>query len=51
MSVIVFAFTVYMIPGLWGAPLKSISAFLPPMATQDFDLSPIPGGNNKRRAG
>jgi thiol:disulfide interchange protein len=45
MSVIVFAFVVYMIPGLWGAPLKSISAFLPPMATQDFDLSPIPGGN------
>ena len=46
MSVIVFAFVVYMIPGLWGAPLKSISAFLPPMATQDFDLSPIPGGNS-----
>ncbi|MES2377086.1 MAG: cytochrome c biogenesis protein CcdA [Bacteroidota bacterium] len=45
-SVIVFAFTIYMIPGLWGAPLKSISAFLPPMATQDFDLSPIPGGTN-----
>jgi thiol:disulfide interchange protein len=46
LSVIVFAFTIYMIPGLWGAPLKSISAFLPPMATQDFDLSPIPGGTN-----
>lgn len=43
-AVIVFAFVVYMVPGLWGAPLKSISAFLPPMATQDFDLSPIPGG-------
>jgi thiol:disulfide interchange protein len=42
-AVIVFAFVVYMIPGLWGAPLKSISAFLPPMATQDFDLSQIPG--------
>ncbi|MES2275650.1 MAG: thioredoxin family protein [Bacteroidota bacterium] len=35
----IFAFTVYMIPGLWGAPLKSISAFLPPLSTQDFDLS------------
>lgn len=34
-----FAFTVYMIPGLWGAPLKSISALLPPLSTQDFDLS------------
>ncbi|WP_166332647.1 protein-disulfide reductase DsbD family protein [Sphingobacterium chungjuense] len=38
-AVIVFAFVVYMVPGLWGAPLKSISAFLPPSATQDFDLS------------
>lgn len=32
------AFTVYMIPGLWGAPLKAISAFTPPMFTQDFRL-------------
>ena len=32
------AFTVYMIPGLWGAPLKAISAFAPPMNTQDFNL-------------
>lgn len=38
-AVIVFSFVVYMIPGMWGAPLKSISAFLPPSATQDFDLS------------
>jgi len=38
-AIIVFAFVVYMIPGLWGAPLKSISAFLPPLSTQDFDLS------------
>jgi len=38
-SIFVFAFVVYMIPGLWGAPLKSISAFLPPLSTQDFDLS------------
>ena len=45
LSIIVFAFVIYMIPGLWGAPLKSISAFLPPIATQDFDLSQIPGGN------
>ena len=35
---IVLAFTIYMIPGLWGAPLKSISAWLPPQSTQDFDL-------------
>ncbi|HSZ72506.1 MAG TPA: cytochrome c biogenesis protein CcdA, partial [Cytophagaceae bacterium] len=35
----VFAFTVYLIPGLWGAPLKSISGYLPPMTTQDFNLT------------
>ncbi len=40
-AIIVFAFTIYMVPGLWGAPLKSISAFLPPPATQDFDLTNI----------
>ena len=34
-----FVFTVYMIPGLWGAPLKGISAFVPPMGTQDFNAS------------
>lgn len=38
LAIVVFSFTIYMIPGLWGAPLRSISAFLPPQATQDFDL-------------
>ena len=38
LSLISFAFAVYMIPGLWGAPLKAISAFAPPMNTQDFSL-------------
>ena len=38
LSLVVLAFVVYMIPGMWGAPLKSISAFLPPPATQDFNL-------------
>lgn len=38
LSMIVLSFTLYMVPGLWGAPLKSISAFLPPQSTQDFDL-------------
>ncbi len=37
-SIIVLSFVIYMVPGLWGAPLKSISAFLPPPATQDFNL-------------
>ena len=38
LSIVTLAFTLYMIPGLWGAPLKVISAFLPPTHTQDFDL-------------
>jgi thiol:disulfide interchange protein DsbD len=33
-----FSFAIYMVPGLWGAPLKAISAFAPPMSTQDFNL-------------
>ena len=32
------AFAVYMVPGLWGAPLKAVSAFAPPLQTQDFNL-------------
>src|SRR5690606_10632874 len=43
-AIIVFSFVMYMIPGMWGAPLKAISAFLPPSATQDFDLSSVQGG-------
>ena len=38
LGMISLAFTIYMIPGLWGAPLKAISAFAPPMFTQDFNL-------------
>lgn len=38
LACISFAFAVYMLPGLWGAPLKSISAFAPPTYTQDFSL-------------
>ncbi|MCH5237685.1 MAG: thioredoxin family protein [Muribaculaceae bacterium] len=38
LGVISLAFAVYMLPGLWGAPLKSISAFSPPLSTQDFSL-------------
>jgi len=44
LAIVVLSFTTYMVPGLWGAPLKSISAFLPPMATQDFDLSNLNTG-------
>lgn len=38
MAIISLAFAVYMVPGLWGAPLKAISAFAPPLTTQDFNL-------------
>ncbi|MDD3624788.1 MAG: cytochrome c biogenesis protein CcdA [Proteiniphilum sp.] len=38
LSIISLAFSIYMIPGLWGAPLKAISAFSPPLYTQDFNL-------------
>ncbi|MGJ1321300.1 protein-disulfide reductase DsbD family protein [Sphingobacterium faecium] len=49
-AIIVLSFTVYMIPGLWGAPLKSISAFLPPQSTQDFDLNQASGGTTRQVA-
>lgn len=38
LGLISLAFAIYMIPGLWGAPLKAVSAFAPPMSTQDFNL-------------
>jgi len=38
LAILSFAFAVYMVPGLWGAPLKAISAFSPPLYTQDFNL-------------
>lgn len=38
LALISFSFAIYMVPGLWGAPLKSITAFAPPLYTQDFNL-------------
>ena len=38
LGLVSFAFAIYMIPGLWGAPCKAVSAFAPPMNTQDFNL-------------
>jgi thiol:disulfide interchange protein DsbD len=37
-----FAFVVYLIPGMWGAPLKALSGYLPPLETQDFVLGSVP---------
>lgn len=41
MIVATFTFVIYLVPGLWGAPLKGISGWLPPMETQDFDVTSI----------
>ena len=37
-AMLIWGFTLYMVPGLWGAPLKAINAWLPPASTQEFDL-------------
>lgn len=39
MATLVFSFVVYLIPGLWGAPLKALAGYLPPMYTHDFNLA------------
>jgi len=39
LSIVVFSFVVYMLPGMWGAPLKGLSGYLPPIQTQDFILN------------
>ncbi len=39
LTIITFTFVVYMLPGMWGAPLKALSGYLPPITTQDFNLS------------
>jgi len=41
MALVTFAFVVYMIPGMFGAPLKALSGYLPPMTTHDFDIHEI----------
>lgn len=43
LAIVSFAFAVYLVPGLWGAPLKAVSAFVPPMGTQDFNA--VGGGH------
>jgi thiol:disulfide interchange protein DsbD len=40
LSIITLAFTAYLVPGLWGAPLRTTSAFVPPMYTQDYNTNP-----------
>lgn len=47
LSIVTFSFVVYLIPGMWGAPLKSLAGFLPPITTHNFNLmaSPVKEGN------
>ncbi|MEA3445185.1 MAG: thioredoxin family protein, partial [Bacteroidota bacterium] len=39
MAIVTFTFVIYLIPGMWGAPLKALSGYLPPQTTQDFDIN------------
>jgi thiol:disulfide interchange protein DsbD len=41
LAIVVFSFAVYLIPGMWGAPLKALSGYLPPMSSHDFDVNQI----------
>jgi len=41
LAIVVFSFAVYLIPGMWGAPLKALSGYLPPMSSHDFDMNKI----------
>ncbi|MBY0427371.1 MAG: disulfide bond formation protein DsbD, partial [Cytophagales bacterium] len=45
-AVLVFSFVVYLVPGMFGAPLKALSGYLPPQTTHSFDLSNAAGSNN-----
>ena len=51
LSIFVFSFVVYMIPGMWGAPLKALSGYIPPQSTHDFDLNNVIRENVKAYAG
>lgn len=50
-AMLILGFTIYMIPGLWGAPLKAISGWLPPQHTQEFNMQSSPGVKGNETAG
>ncbi|MFV0605636.1 MAG: protein-disulfide reductase DsbD family protein [Niabella sp.] len=50
-AIISFSMVVYLTPGLWGAPLKGLGTFLPPMGTQDFNADDLPKGYNLSNIG
>ena len=52
LAIVTFSFVVYLIPGMWGAPLKGLSGYLPPLHTQDFVIGqggPVSTGNGDAR--
>lgn len=51
LSIATFAFVIYMIPGMFGAPLKGLSGYLPPMTTHDFDLNQVIRNNSGSGSG
>jgi thiol:disulfide interchange protein DsbD len=51
MAIIVFAFVAYLVPGMWGAPLKGLSGYMPPLSTQDFVLEKYSGAGAVQTGG
>lgn len=51
LAITFFSFAVYMVPGMWGAPLKGLSAFVPPMGTQDFVIGQGGSGGHATKEG
>ncbi|MCF6342865.1 MAG: thioredoxin family protein [Bacteroidales bacterium] len=51
LAIATFSFVVYMIPGMWGAPLKALSGYIPPQSTHDFDLHKVIRENVKAYSG
>jgi thiol:disulfide interchange protein len=49
LAILTFTFVVYLTPGLWGAPLKALAGYLPPMYTHDFDLISVNRQDNRNR--
>ena len=49
--IVTFSFVIYLIPGMWGAPLKALSGYLPPLSTHDFDLVSITRENSLAASG
>ena len=49
MAILTFSFVIYLVPGLWGAPLKALAGYLPPMYTHDFDLTSLNRNENQNQ--